>query len=263
MSIVARRRNTSSLHSSLGSMRSFLQLGVDQLVDVVGRRRRGRRVLQVLGQHEHLAADGVRGEAGHDERLAAGRRPSPGRRALIGAELSLFVRNTARFVTSRSVPSEYLARAMNCCVAPLPSSTALRRIELERRRPWPRRPASLGAPASSQRSKRLVVLAVGGEPLAAGVRHAAVGLLHQQALARQRQIDAAEADLAREAVMVAVGIEAEQRQVEAVLAAGRAVATAGVAAGPHEDRHHVELEADRPIDRRVLDRRPARCTVWP
>ncbi len=52
--------------------------------------------------------------------------------------------------------------------------------------------------------------------------------------------------------MVAVGVEAEQREAEAVLAAGRAVATAGVAAGPHEDRHHVELEADRRIDGRVL-----------
>ena len=50
-----------------------------------------------------------------------------------------------------------------------------------------------------------------------------------------------------------VGVEAEEREPEAVLAAGRAVATAGVAAGLHEDRHHVEPEADR-----RLDRRPAR-----
>ena len=59
--------------------------------------------------------------------------------------------------------------------------------------------------------------------------------------------------LAREAVVVAVRVEAEERQAEAVLAAGRAVAAAQVAAGPHEDRHHVELEADRPIHLRVLD----------
>src|SRR2546426_110103 len=53
-------------------------------------------------------------------------------------------------------------------------------------------------------------------------------------------------DFARagKALVIAVGVVAEQRQAEAVLAAGRAVARAGVAAGPHEDRHDVELEAD-------------------
>ncbi len=72
MSIVTRRKKTSSLHSSLGSTRMLLQLGVDQLVDVIGRRRRRGRVLKTRGQHQHLAADGVGGEAGHDEGLAAG-----------------------------------------------------------------------------------------------------------------------------------------------------------------------------------------------
>ncbi len=68
------------------------------------RRSCGGGVLQVLGQHQHLAADGVRREAGHDEGFAAG---GGGHQAVgvIGAELSLFVRNMARFVTSRSVPS--------------------------------------------------------------------------------------------------------------------------------------------------------------
>jgi hypothetical protein len=32
------------------------------------------------------------------------------------------------------------------------------------------------------------------------------------------------------------------------------VTRAGVAPGPHEDRHHVALERDRPLDGRVLDR---------
>ena len=91
-------------------------------------------------------------------------------------------------------------------------------------------PASFGAPASSQLQQRLVVLAVRLEPLAAGVRHGADRLLQQQALRGHGQVDAADADLAREAVVVAVGIEAEQRKPEAVLAAGRAVAAAGVAA---------------------------------
>ena len=74
---------------------------------------------------------------------------------VIGAELSLFVRNTARLVTSRSVPSEYLARTMICCVAPSPSSTALGRIELDaddRRR---RRPASFGRAGFEPAHERL------------------------------------------------------------------------------------------------------------
>ena len=51
-------------------------------------------------------------------------------------------------------------------------------------------------------------------------------------------------DLAGDAVKVAVGVVAEEREAEPVLPAGRAVAGAGVAAGGHEDRHDVELEAD-------------------
>ena len=101
-------------------------------------------------------------------------------------------------------------------------------------------------------------LALVVEALAAGVRHLAGGLFEQQALGRQGEIDAAAVDLARQAVVVAVGVEAEQRQAEAVLAAGRPVAAADVAAGAHEDRHHVELEADRPIGLGVLDRDRAR-----
>src|SRR2546421_11914027 len=41
------------------------------------------------------------------------------------AALSLLERNTARPVTSRSAPSEYLARTVSCCVSPAPSSSAL------------------------------------------------------------------------------------------------------------------------------------------
>ena len=51
----------------------LVQLRADQLVDVVAGDRRGR-VLQALGQHQHLVADGVRLEAGHDEGFAAGSR---------------------------------------------------------------------------------------------------------------------------------------------------------------------------------------------
>ena len=72
------------------------------------------------------------------------------------------------------------------------------------------------------------------------MRHRAHGLLQDQALFGHGQVDAAIAQLAGEAEVIALGIEAEQREAEAVLAAGRAVAAAGVAAGPHEDGHDVE-----------------------
>ena len=57
---------------------------------------------------------------------------------------------------------------------------------------------------------------------------------------------------ARQPEIIAVRIKAEQRQPEAVLSPGCAVAAAGVAAGPHEDGHHVESEADRPIGGRFM-----------
>ena len=46
--------------------------------------------------------------------------PSPS----IFADVSLLVRNRASVVTSRSVPSEYLARTTTRCFSPAPSSTA-------------------------------------------------------------------------------------------------------------------------------------------
>ena len=77
------------------------------------------------------------------------------------------------------------------------------------------------------------------------------------------QVDAPAAHLAGQAVVVAGGVEAEEREAEAVLAPGRAVATAGVAAGLHEDRHHVEPEAERRRLGRVRHRRPGPSTSWP
>ena len=97
--------------------------------------------------------------------------------------------------------------------------------------------------------ERLVELARGLEPLAAGVLHRADGLLEQGAVRGDRQVDPPADHLAGQPVMVALGVEAEERDPEAVLAAGRAVAAPGVAAGPHEDRHDVEPEAERRLRR--------------
>ncbi len=158
-------------------------------------------------------------------------------------------------VTSRSVPSEYFARTVICCVRALAVEHGRRRIELDADGPWRlsagvvrrRRPRASGPASRSTRSpcsNRLPPVC-GTSPVAFSISRLSSG---------DGEVDAPAADLAGEAVVVAVGVEAEQRQAEAVLAAGRAVAAAGVAAGPHEDRHHVELEADRPVGRGVLDR---------
>ena len=90
----------------------------------------------------------------------------------------------------------------------------------------------------------LVEPAVGAEAHAAGVLHRAQAFPHDQALLGEREVDAPANLFAREPVIIAIRVEAEQREVEAVLAARRAVACARVAAGLHEHRHHVELETD-------------------
>ena len=86
------------------------------------------------------------------------------------------------------------------------------------------------------------------EEFAAGVRHFARGFFEDQTLLRQGEIDAASDRLAREAVVVAVRIVAEQREPETVFAAGGAVATAGVAPGFGEYGHDVFDETDRLCD---------------
>ena len=58
---------------------------------------------------------------------------------------------------------------------------------------------------------------------------------------------AAAAAFLHERCVVELGLEAEQRQREAVLAAGLAVAAAGVAAELGEDRHDLVGEVDRQV----------------
>ena len=113
--------------------------------------------------------------------------------------------------------------------------------------------SSLVAPASIQPCRVSVELAGGLEPLAAGMRHGAGGFFEQGALGRDGPVDPAADHLAGEAEVVAVGVEAEERDAEAVLAARGPVAASGVAAGPHEDRHDVEPEADRGMHGRLGD----------
>jgi hypothetical protein len=82
------------------------------------------------------------------------------------------------------------------------------------------------------------------EAAASGVRDHAGGLHEEQALFWGSEIDAAADDLLGEAVVIASGIVAEEREMEAVFTDRGSVATAAVAAGAEEDRHHVQAEAD-------------------
>ncbi len=74
-----------------------------------------------------------------------------------------------------------------------------------------------------------MVRAVLRDEFAAGMGHAAGGFGQEERLFGQGEIDAASRLLAGEPEVVALRIESEQRKVEAVLAAGRAVTGAGVA----------------------------------
>src|SRR5438309_592652 len=84
----------------------------------------------------------------------------------------------------------------------------------------------------------------GGTAAAVGDR--AGGLEQQQAVVGGGEEQAPAAALLDQGVVIEGGVEAEQRQFEAVLAQGLAVAAAGVAAELGEDRHHLVTEADRP-----------------
>ena len=77
------------------------------------------------------------------------------------------------------------------------------------------------------------------------MRHLAARLAQEQAERRVGGEDAPAAGLAGDGVEVEVGVEAEQRELEAVLPARLAVARPGVAAGPRQDRLDVALEGDR------------------
>ena len=78
-------------------------------------------------------------------------------------------------------------------------------------------------------------------------------LLEHRALGRDRSVDSAADHLSRQPEMVSLGIEPEQRDPKAVLAACGPVAASGVAPGPHEHRHDVEPETERRLDRRLRD----------
>jgi hypothetical protein len=186
----------------------FLELGVDERVDVVELGHRRERELQPLRQDDHLGADGERGEPGHDERLApvAGR-DRPVGRDLRGDGVTAEEQGEVRHVAEGAV------RVFRPDGHPLLLVLAVehhrRRVQFDRDRLGHVRRVLWGA-GFQPADESLVRLVAGLEPLAAGVRYFAGRLLDHQALGRDRDVDAATRHLAAEAVVIAVGVEAEQ-----------------------------------------------------
>ena len=74
-----------------------------------------------------------------------------------------------------------------------------------------------------------------------------------QAVVYQRQVDPAAVELPCQPVVVAIGVEAEEGEPEAIFAPGCSMAASGIAAGLHEHGHDVELEADRSFRAGLFD----------
>jgi hypothetical protein len=229
---------------------------VDVLVDEVVLGHVRPRVRLVLRHDDRLAADRERGEPGHHVRLAAGLGGhlaglvDRGRRVVVAQEHDWLV-------TSRSVPSEYFARATSCWVAPVAAEHDLVRVQLERHRLGDLLRVVRGTGLQPPEHRPVQVVALLDE-LPAGVLDGPEGLGDQQALLGDGEVDPAGGLGAGDAVVVAGRVVPEQGQHEPVLAPGRPVAPAAVAVGLEEHGHHVEPKADRPLGLGVLDRQRER-----
>ena len=197
----------------------------------------------VLGQHDHLGAHGVLGEAREDERVAAlaGRDHAlivDIRGALVVGEVERQAVDDARGAIG--VLRDHLQR-LRLVFAGEDDFVGNQRDAGDLRDGL----GIVGRARLDPAQQRLVIFGVGFEAAAAGVRDRASGFQQQQTLFGNGEIEAAADDLLREAVVVARRIIAEERQMEAVLADGRAVASTAVAAGAEEDGHDVETKTGR------------------
>ncbi len=234
-----------------GGKVQLLELVKDKRIDEVLLRRVRPDELIIGRQHDHLGANGELAEAGEDEGRA-----SPAalhHTVLADAGDRLVVAQVERQPGDVAHRAVRVFRQHNSRLrAALAGEDDLAREQLQANgdRCFA---AVVRCPGLEPAQQGLVVVVVGVEEFAAGVGHGAGGLLQHQALLRHRQVHAPADQLPGQAVVVAGRVEAEQRQVEAILAAGGTVATAVVATVLHEHGHHVQPETDRPRPGRVLD----------
>lgn len=90
------------------------------------------------------------------------------------------------------------------------------------------------------------------------MRQLASGFEEEEALFGRVWGDTASASLFHDGLVVHIGIEAEEGEGEAVLAASFSVAGTGVAAASGEERLHIEFELDVPGSRGIFTPRDGR-----
>ncbi len=220
-------------------------------VHVIILRHIGPFVFEILGDHDHLRANGEGGKAGHDECFAALAGGDDaigidfGGAIVVGKEErelgdiaigAIGVSRTHRHALLGTLTFEHRLLGQNL------HGDRLDHIGRIARR-------ICGKPADDG----VVFIAAFFHAVAAGVRHQARAFEHDQRFFRQGEIGTANRHFAGDAKVIAIGIVAKERKTKAIFAASSAVTGAGVAAGAKEDRHDIVLEADGPIFGSVFD----------
>ena len=219
------------------------QLVADKLVNVVGFGLLRILKPQILGQHDELRADRVGLEPGHDKGFSALTRGDQAIGADGGGDVVIGQKHGQ--AGDVAVGAIGVAGTQGHLLGgTLAVEHAVLGIEVDAHHGGQLGHVVVGRAGLDPVVQRLIELARRLEPLAAGVLNRTDGFFEQGAVGGDGQVDAAAHHLTSQTVMIALGIEAEERDPEAVLASRRTVARARVASGPHEHRHHIEPEAD-------------------
>ena len=113
--------------------------------------------------------------------------------------------------------------------------------------------AAVGHPLLDPAVEHAVFVAADVHPLAAAVRRAPLGLSSSRLSPGEEGKQPSATSLLHQEFVIVLGIKSQERQLEAVLAAGLAVAAAAVAAELREDRDDLVLEVDRNLSATALD----------
>ena len=213
-----------------------------QFVDVIIGRELRPLVLQPLRDDNDLAADGERREARRDKSLPAILRRDRAVRRNCRAVVVVALEHDQRgdvAVGAVGVTGDD-GHLLRCAVA-LKQQRGRQDLDVERFGDVLR---IVGRAVLDPSHEDVIVRRADVYLLAAGVWHGLGGFFDKQTLGGQGEVQPARAELPSDAVVIAVGIVTEERQHEAVLPAGRAVARAGVAAGAQKNWHHIEPKAD-------------------